>query len=76
MEDCSFFQDLIESNDPKEAFLAFKGLSKLFNTPLTIKEIWRELFLESIDLLKKRAISSSGSSQLRMAALKALAFFF
>ncbi len=75
MDDCLYFQDLIESNDPKEAFLAFKGLSKLFNTPSSIIEIWRELFSETIELLKKRAVSSSGSSQLRIAAIKALAFF-
>ena len=73
-DDRSFLQNLIESDDPKTAFLAFKGLSKLLNTPSSIKEIWRELFTETVDLLQKRAVSSSGSSQLRTAALKALAF--
>ena len=74
MDDCSLFRDLIESNDPQEAFLAFKGLSKLYNIPSSIQEIWHELFSETVDLLQKRAVSSSGSSQLRTAALKALAF--
>ena len=74
MDDCFYLQEMIESSHPNFAFLAFKGLSKLFNTPSSIKEIWRELFAETIDLLEKRAVSSSGSSQLRTSALKALAF--
>ena len=74
MDDCSYLQELLKSNDPNMVLLAFKGLSKLYNAHSSIREIWRELFSETVDLLEKRAVSSSGSSQLRIAALKALAF--
>ena len=74
MDDCLYFEEIIKSNDSNRVFLAYQGLKKLFNTPSSIKEFWLELFAESIDLLKKRAVSSSGSSQIRTAAIKALAF--
>ncbi len=74
INDCQWFDEMIENSDPTLAFLAYKGLSKLFPMPTSIKEIWQELFAESIDLLEKRASSKAGSSQLRTAAVKALAF--
>ena len=74
LDDCSCFEEFIQCSDPKKVFLAYKGLSRLFNTPSYIKELWQDLFAETVDLLEKRATSSSGSSQLRTAALKALAF--
>lgn len=70
--DREIFEDLLDSEDTTVALLAFLGLKKLFPTPLIVRDFWKELFGESIDLLSRRACS--GPAQLRVAALKALAF--
>lgn len=74
IEDISFFEKTLESNNPIFSLLAHKGLSKLFPLSQNLKKVWKELFLETIDLLEKRANSGSGSAQIRTAAIKALAF--
>lgn len=70
--DREIFEDLLESDDITSALLAFLGLKKLLPAPSAIREFWKELFGESVDLLTRRACS--GPAQLRVAALKALAF--
>jgi len=70
--DREIFEDLLESDDITSALLAFLGLKKLLPAPSVIREFWKELFGESVDLLTRRACS--GPAQLRVAALKALAF--
>lgn len=66
------FEDLLDHDDTTVALLAFLGLKKLYPPPLVVRDFWKELFGESVDLLSKRACS--GPAQLRIAALKALAF--
>ena len=71
-QDREIFEDLLSDDDPSTALLAFLGLKKLYPAPVPVKNAWKELFGESIDLLVRRACS--GPVQLRVAALKALAF--
>ena len=73
-EDRSFLEELLESGDLSVSLLAYKGLSRLFPMPVGMEEVWQSIFLDSIDLLEKRASSGSGSSQIRAGSVKALAF--
>lgn len=70
--DREIFEDMVESDDTTVSLMAFLGLKKLFPAPLVVKNVWKEMFGESVDLLSRRACS--GPAQLRVAALKALAF--
>jgi hypothetical protein len=70
--DREIFSEFIEHEDPTTSLLAFTGLKKLLPAPLHLKGAWNSIFSESVDLLSKRACS--GPVQLRVAALKALAF--
>ena len=74
IDDRIFLEEMLESDDPTTAFLAYKGLSRLFPLTNAMKSIWQDFFAETIDLLEKRASSGSGSAQIRTAAIKALAF--
>ncbi len=73
-DDLAFFEEMMENENPIFVFLAHKALSKLFPMSNAMKNLWQDFFAETIDLLEKRASSSSGSAQLRTAAVKALAF--
>lgn len=70
--DREIFEDLVDSDDTTVALMAFLGLKKLFPAPMGVKNVWKEMFGESVDLLSRRACS--GPAQMRVAALKALAF--
>ncbi len=70
--DRNLLEDLLSSNDTTISLLAFLGLKKLYPAPAGVRACWKELFGESVDLLTKRACA--GPAQLRIAALKALAF--
>lgn len=70
--DREVFEDFIENDDTTLALMAFLGLKKLFPPTIMIRDTWKELFGESVDLLSRRACT--GPTQLRVAALKALAF--
>lgn len=70
--DRGIFEEFVESEDPSTALLAFLGLKKLFPAPNHMQVAWNNIFGESIDLLARRACS--GPMQLRISALKALAF--
>jgi tetratricopeptide (TPR) repeat protein len=70
--DRELFEEFIASPDPAAALLAFLGLKKLLPAPLQMREAWNSVFGESVDILARRACS--GPMQLRLAALKALAF--
>ncbi|MDD3147219.1 MAG: HEAT repeat domain-containing protein [Candidatus Riflebacteria bacterium] len=70
--DREIFEDMIDSDDTTQSLMAFLGLKKLFPAPAAVKSVWNEMFGESVDLLSRRACS--GPAQLRIAALKALAF--
>ena len=74
VDDRIFLEEMLESDDPTTAFLAFKGLSRLFPLTNAMKNVWQDFFAETIDLLEKRASSGSGPAQIRTAAIKALAF--
>ncbi len=74
IEDYNILEELLNSNNPIMAFLAYKALIKLFPMPTTMKRVWHDLFQETIELLENRASSNSGSAQIRTAATKALAF--
>ena len=74
LEDRIFLEEMLENDDPIMAFLAYKGLSRLFPLTNAMKNVWQDFFAETIDLLEKRASSGSGSAQIRTAAIKALAF--
>lgn len=73
-EDRVSFEEMLQDDNPAIALLARKGLTRLFPLASTTKEVWRKLFSETIELLEKRASSTSGASQTRVAALKTLAF--
>ena len=70
--DREIFEDFIDSDDTTLSLMSFLGLKKLFPPTLLVRDTWKELFGESVDLLSRRACS--GPAQLRVAALKALAF--
>lgn len=70
--DREVFEDMVDSEDTTISLMAFLGLKKLFPSSLAVKSVWQEMFGESVDLLSRRACS--GPVQLRIAALKALAF--
>ncbi|HNX76861.1 MAG TPA: HEAT repeat domain-containing protein [Candidatus Rifleibacterium sp.] len=70
--DREIFEDLLDHDDTTISLMAFLGLKKLFPAPLAVRTVWQEMFGESADLLSKRACS--GPAQLRIAALRALAF--
>ena len=70
--DREIFEDFIDSDDTTLSLMSFLGLKKLFPPTLLVRDTWKELFGESVDLLARRACS--GPAQLRVAALKALAF--
>ena len=70
--DREIFEDLLDHDDTTISLLAFLGLKKLFPAPLAVRNVWQEMFGESVDLLSRRACS--GPVQLRIAALRALAF--
>ncbi|NCB38910.1 MAG: HEAT repeat domain-containing protein [Erysipelotrichia bacterium] len=70
--DREIFEDMLDSDDTSVALMAFLGLKRLFPAPLVVRDVWKEMFGESVDLLSRR--SCSGPAQLRVAALKALAF--
>ena len=74
LSDRIFFEELLENEDPIIAFLAYKGLTRLFPLSSLIRDVCQKLFAETVELLEKRASSGSGSTQIRTAALKALAF--
>lgn len=73
-DDRIIFDEKLNDDDTIVAFLAHQGLSRLFPLPTITNEVWQTLFAETIELLEKRASSSLGSSQIRTAAVKALAF--
>lgn len=70
--DREVFEEYVGSDDPCLSLLGFLGLKKLFPSPTPTRDAWKDLFGESVDLLTKRACS--GPAQMRVAALKALAF--
>jgi len=70
--DREIFEDFVDSDDTTVSLLAFLGLKKLFPATIAVRHVWQEMFGESVDLLAKRACT--GPAQLRIAALKALAF--
>ncbi|HMM61179.1 MAG TPA: hypothetical protein PKC25_13720, partial [Candidatus Rifleibacterium sp.] len=70
--DREIFEDFVDSDDTTVSLLAFLGLKKLFPANIAVRHVWQEMFGESVDLLAKRACT--GPAQLRIAALKALAF--
>lgn len=70
--DREIFEDMIDSDDTTVSLMAFLGLKKLFPAPIAVKNVWQEMFGESVDLLSRRACT--GPVQLRIAALKALSF--
>jgi len=70
--DREIFEDLLDNDDTTISLLAFLGLKKLFPAPLAVRNVWQEMFGESVDLLSRRACY--GPVQLRIAALRALAF--
>ena len=70
--DREIFEDFIDSDDTTLSLMAFLGLKKLFPPTIMLRDTWKELFGESVDLLSRR--SCTGPSQLRVAALRALAF--
>ncbi len=71
LEDSHIFEELLNNCEQTHSFIAHKALKKLFPNTVAVKETWLGLFQASLDLLIKRACA--GSSQLRIAALKALA---
>lgn len=70
--DREIFEEFVVGDDPASALLAFLGLKKLLPAPMATRRAWKDIFGESVDLLVRRACS--GPLQLRLAALKALAF--
>ena len=70
--DREIFEEMLAGDDPASSLLAFLGLKKLLPSPMPVQRAWKEIFGESVDLLVRRACS--GPIQLRLAALKALAF--
>lgn len=70
--DREVFEDFINNDDTTLSLMAFLGLKKLFPPTIMLRDTWKELFGESVDLLSRRACT--GPAQLRVAALKALAF--
>jgi HEAT repeat protein len=70
--DRELFDEFIDNDDPATALLAFLGLKKLLPAPARLNRAWKELFGESVDILVRRACH--GPMQLRLAALKTLAF--
>lgn len=73
-EDKTLFEEFLRNEDPKFAFLAHLGLEKLFPWTPAMKEVWRNLFVETLDLLEKRGSSSFASAYLRGAVLKVMSF--
>ncbi|MEW6708492.1 MAG: hypothetical protein AB1403_01610 [Candidatus Riflebacteria bacterium] len=70
--DREIFEEILTGDDPTSSLLAFLGLKKLLPAPLPVQQAWKTIFGESVELLVRRACS--GPLQLRLAALKALAF--
>lgn len=70
--DREIFEDFINNDDTTLSLMAFLGLKKLYPPTIMLRDTWKELFGESVDLLSRRACI--GPTQLRVAALKALAF--
>jgi HEAT repeat protein len=70
--DRELFEEILAGEDTTASLLAFLGLKKLLPAPLPMRKAWKSIFGESVELLVRRACS--GPVQLRLAALKALAF--
>lgn len=70
--DREIFEENIDSDDLTLSLLSFLGLKKLFPAPAPTRAAWKEIFGESVDLLSRRACV--GPAQMRVAALKSLAF--
>ena len=65
-------EKLLEKSSPSTSMGAFLALNQLYKTPGTVKALWKKLFSGILELLIKR--STSGSIQIRAAALQALAY--
>lgn len=70
--DREIFEEILAGEDTTASLLSFLGLKKLLPAPMTMQQAWKDIFGESVELLVRRACS--GPAQLRLAALKALAF--